>query len=274
MGFLDTIGHRAPESRPQSSRPTVAQNLTRDDAARPVRTAPARDSSQTNRIHPIAIWSAALIVVAAIAAGAWLGVRHSAIFSPDTPDTETAASASPQAATPVQPPTQKPRLVRPQSAVRPVTRGETAIDAGEARAETASEASVSVVAPVSEAANVTETTATPFEAVFDPIVAASIAELLEDDSVYSTEGAGVVAPRLTSLGFVHRLVGGLRVRTSTIELVVSKNGTVERAKIFSTPAHWEDALLLSRAKTFQFVPAYRNGFPVRYRFVMDVDTSP
>jgi hypothetical protein len=271
MGFLDTIGQRAPGSRPQSSRPTVAEKVIRDDAARPVGTAPVRGSSQTNRIPPLAIWSAALIVVVAIAAGAWLGVRHSAILSPGT---ETAVSASPQAETPVQPPTQKPRLVRPRTAVRPVTRGETAIDAGEARAETAAEASVSVVAPVSDAANVTETTATPFEAVSNPIVAASIAALLEDDSVYSTEGSGVVAPRLTSLGFVHRLVGGLRVRTSTIELVVSKSGRVERAKIFSTPAHWEDALLLSRAKTFQFVPAYRNGFPVRYRFVMDVETSP
>jgi hypothetical protein len=64
----------------------------------------------------------------------------------------------------------------------------------------------------------------------------------------------------------------LHARTSTIELVVSKSGMVERAKIFSSAVHWEDTLLLSRAKTFQFVPAQRNGFPVRYRFVMDVDT--
>lgn len=33
-------------------------------------------------------------------------------------------------------------------------------------------------------------------------------------------------------------------------------------------------LLLSRAKTFRFVPTYRNGSAVRYRFVMDVDGSP
>jgi hypothetical protein len=33
-------------------------------------------------------------------------------------------------------------------------------------------------------------------------------------------------------------------------------------------------MLLSRAKTFQFVPAQRNGVPVRYRFVMDVDATP
>jgi hypothetical protein len=153
-----------------------------------------------------------------------------------------------------------------------VTRGETRIDRGEAAAETGSEASATV--PASPAADVTEAAATPLEAVSDPIVATSVTALPEDDYIYSREGAGVIAPRLMSLGFVHRLVFGLRVRTSTIELVVSKTGTVERAKIFSSPAHWEDALLLSRAKTFRFVPAYRNGSAVRYRFVMDVDTSP
>jgi hypothetical protein len=126
----------------------------------------------------------------------------------------------------------------------------------------------SAIAPAGLAADATEAAATPLEAHSDPIVAA------EDDYIYSREGAGVITPRLMSLGFVHRLVFGLRVRTSTLELVVSKTGTVERAKILSTPAHWEDTILLSRAKTFRFVPAYRNGSPVRYRFVMDVDTSP
>jgi hypothetical protein len=33
-------------------------------------------------------------------------------------------------------------------------------------------------------------------------------------------------------------------------------------------------MLLSRAKTFQFVPAERNGHPVRYRLVMNVNTTP
>jgi hypothetical protein len=137
--------------------------------------------------------------------------------------------------------------------------------ANEPRVDTVSEAPVSDPARVNQPAKAVET---------GEIVTPSIVAIPEDDYVYSGEGGGVVAPRLTSLGFVRRLVSGLKVRTSSIELVVSKSGTVERAKIFSTPAHWEDALLLSRAKSFQFVPAYRNGFPVRYRFVMDVDTSP
>ncbi len=269
MGFLDSIGQRGAESRPTGSPTPVPPNLIRDDAARPVATAPLRYSSQTDRIHPMAIWGGALIVVAAIAGGAWFGVQRSAIFSSGT-GTETSAEAQPEAATPVQQPPQKPRSVRSQTAARAVTRGETGIEV-EKRAETAP---VPIVAPVSEVANLNETTATPIEAVSGAIAGPSIAALPEDDYVYSSAGAGVVAPRLTSLGFVHRLVSGLHVKTSTIELVVSKSGTVERAKIYSTPAHWEDALLLSRAKMFKFVPAYRTGFPVRYRYIMDVDTSP
>jgi hypothetical protein len=162
---------------------------------------------------------------------------------------------------------------RSQTAIRPVTRGDTAIAAPGGDTESASEAEVAAIAPAGDATSLTETAPTS-EGVSDPIEPTSIAALPEDDYVYSGEGAGVVAPTLTSLGFVHRLVSGLRVRTSTIEMVVSKSGTVERARIYSSPAHWEDALLLSRAKTFRFVPASRNGSPVRYRFVMDVDTSP
>ena len=274
MGFLDTIGQRKPESRPTDSQPFIAESLIRKEVAPPVRTAPVPDSPQTNRIHPVVLWGAALIVVGAVAAAAWLGLRHSAIFSPAA-ETPSAADASPEAAAAIQQPPPKQRLVRPQAASRPSSRAEKGANAGTSDArEEASEAGVPLVAPGNQVANLTETTAAPLEAVSDPIGPASVAALAEDDYVYSSEGGGVVAPRLTSLGFVRRLVSGLRVRTSTIELVVSKSGTVERAKIFSTPAHWEDALLLSRAKMFQFVPASRNGFPVRYRFVMDVDTSP
>jgi hypothetical protein len=271
MGFLDTIGQRPPESRPKSSRPSVAPNLMRDDAARAAKTVQPLKSRQSNRVHPAAIFSVALIV-AAVGGGAWLGVRNAAVFSPGT---EPAAGASSEdAATPVEQSAQKRRLEGPQAPVRRGTGVKPLANGANPRADTPIEVSVSDLAPVNELANVTETEGPPIPAASDPIAPASIVALPEDDNVYSSEGGGVVAPTLTSLGFVRRLVSGLRVRTSTIELVVSKTGTVERAKIFSTPAHWEDALLLSRAKMFQFVPAYRNGYPVRYRFVLDVDTSP
>jgi len=229
------------------------------------------------RVNPTVALVSVPLLIGALAAGAWLGKRHTPVSSPDAvsaADTKTAVDISNPAATAAGArPTQKRRAVRPQARVRPVTRGE-APDRGETAAGTASEASAPVIAPESLASEVTDAAATPLQAVSDPIAAARTTALPEDDYIYSREGEGVIAPRLMSLGFVHRLVFGLRVRTSTIELVVSKTGAVERAKIFSTLAHWGDALILSRAKTFRFVPAYRNGSPVRYRFVMDVDTSP
>jgi len=274
MGFLDSIGQRAPQSRAQGPRSPVIQNPTRNDASRSVQTAPPtwKPAQQNERIHPAAIWCAVLFVVAAVAVAAWLGMRNSALVA--SPDTENAADAQAQTATPVDKLNPKTRSVQPQAAVRRGTGVGTVAAKGKPRADATNEAPAAEDALTNRPENVTDAEEGRIAAASDLISAPSIGAIPEDDYVYSGEGAGIVAPRLTSLGFVRRLVSGLRVRTSTIELVVSKSGTVERAKIFSTPAHWEDALILSRAKTFQFVPAYRNGYPVRYRFVMDVDTSP
>jgi hypothetical protein len=206
-------------------------------------------------------------VVAAVAVAAWLGVRSLATLG--APATEASADAPPAVQTHAEKPRPKRRSVRPRAAVRSAAKNENAVDAGvpEARAETESEASVSTIGPASDVATERETEA-PIETT------ALIAALPEDDYVYSSDGAGVLAPRLVSLGFVHPLVRGFETRTSTLELLISKSGTVERAKISSRSRNWEDAMLLSRAKTFQFVPAQRNGVPVRYRFVMDVDATP
>jgi hypothetical protein len=269
MGFLDTIGQRPSQSPPQASRSPINQNpahqnpanqnATRNDASRLAQRAPAWAPPQDDRIHPAAIWCAVLFVVAAVAAAGWLAKRNAQSVEPAQ---EAAAEAQAQKEKPIDTVSAKPTSVRPRAAVR---RGIAVVDkpSGNERPDTASE--LSDLAPDNQPASLAE-------AEVEPAVP-SIVALPEDDTVYSSEGDGVTAPKLESLGFVRRLVSGLRVQTSTIELVISKTGTVERAKMFSTP-HWEDALLLSRAKTFQFVPAYRNGYPVRYRFVMDVDTSP
>jgi len=270
MGFLDSIGQRPAGSASPTSRSTVGQSVTRNDAARALAPPPPKHSPQPDRIHPAVIWGAALIVVAAIAVAAWLGVRVNVV----PPKPQAAADATADAAPPAERTTQNRGLVRPRTVARSASKAAKATGgrASGRFAEPATAEDVPVIAPASESGS--DAAATSLEALSDSVLASSVAPLSEDDFVYSSEGAGVVGPRLTSLGFVHRLVSGLRVRTSTIELVVSKSGTVERAKIYSTPAHWEDALLLSRAKMFQFVPAYRNGFPVRYRFVMNVETSP
>jgi hypothetical protein len=268
MGFLDTIRQRTPESRQQGSQPSIAQSLLRDDAAA-VPKPRAPEAIPFTRRDRIVIWSAVLGVIAAVAVAAWLGLRDFVVVVP--------ADGKPAADEPsrVAAPGDKRTPAAPSAVLRSAANTKTAIDAGVRAAHkgAADEASAPVGA-ARHVASVSETAAPPFEAVSDAVAAGLAAAPPEDDYIYSGEGAGVVAPRLVSLGFVHRLVDGLGTRTSRIELVVSKGGTVEHARIFSTPRNWEDALLISRAKTFQFVPAKRDGLPVRYRYVMEVDASP
>jgi hypothetical protein len=278
MGFLDTIGQR-PQSR-QNPRPAVAERVTWNDATpvmqntqTPAQDSPKTKSSENSRIRSEVIWRAGLFVIAAVAVAAWLGIHN--FVSVVSPETEASSDTASAADATAEKTTQNPTSVRPHTAVHSTRRSERAIGTGVAkrRAGDSRAASASTLDAAGQTANVPETETAPVAAVTDVIAAAPVAVLPEDDYVYSGEG-GVVPPRLMSLGFVPRQLSGFEARTSTIELVISKSGTVERAKIFSVPRNWEDAMLLSRAKTFQFVPAQRNGSPVRYRFVMDVDTSP
>jgi hypothetical protein len=277
MGYLDTIALRD-ASRPQGSRPPTTQRLTWDDrilsdryreSTDAIQTVPPEKPQRSDRVHPVVIWSAGLIVVASVAVAAWLGARDFETWI--APATESLADAPPAA---TQAPAEKPAPKR--RTVRSAAKRANPIDAvvPEALAEASNEASASAVEPVSEVANGTETEAALIETVSDPGEPAPVAAVLEDNYVYSSEATGVIAPQLVSLGFVHPLLSGFETRRSRLELVISKSGTVERAKIFSRSRNWEDAMLLSRAKTFQFVPAQRDGFPVRYRYLLDVTTTP
>lgn len=284
MGFLDTIGQRGPESGAAKSRPNVVQRLGLEDPAPAIQPAPAPASTpaptpepaQSNRVHSAVIWSATLIVAAAVATAAWLGMRH--FPNGVAPSTEASADVPLAVQTHTGRPGPKQRSSAAPLVAAPVApKNENEVDTSvlEARAETASDAaSVPTIGGASHVPTATDTEGSPIETVSEPIDAALPAALPEDDYVYSSEGAGVAAPRLLSLGFIHPLLTGFEARTSTLELLVSKSGTVERAKIFSTSQNWDDAMLLSRAKTFQFVPAQRNGVPVRYRLIMKVDATP
>jgi len=276
MGFLDTIGQRGSESRPPKSPPDVDPYTAWNESDRAIQTSEAKESPRStgsNRIPVVVLWGAALIVVAAVAVAAWLGMRHFPKLI--VPRAEAEAEAPAAAPPPVEKPAPKQGSVRRRATARSAPKAQDAIDAVASRSglDTTNEtAAVSAGGPAGEVANVTRTEEAP--PVSEPVIAALAAEPPQDDFVYSTEGTGVVAPQLVSLGFVRGLLRGFEARTSTLELIVSKSGTVERAKIFPPSRNWEDAMLLSRAKTFQFVPAQRNGFPVRYRVFMEVDATP
>ena len=66
---------------------------------------------------------------------------------------------------------------------------------------------------------------------------------------------------------------------STLELLVDETGQVESVKLQGRPRHLGEALLvtvnLSAAKTWRFLPAVKDGRPVKYRKLVQVwPTTP
>ena len=59
-----------------------------------------------------------------------------------------------------------------------------------------------------------------------------------------------------------------------MELIISPDGTVERARFLEAPQRMADMMILSSAKTWQFTPAVKDGQPVRYRTVLSWVAAP
>jgi hypothetical protein len=271
VGFLETIGQRH-QARPQDSPTPAVRPPIWNDSLGAVDTPPAQEPRRSRRPDAPVVWIAALVVVIAVGIAAWLGIRKAS--APVAPAT-SAAEAAPAEQKPVDKPDAAPTSTRRRAVLRSPLAPERATGTKplDDRAATPEQTSTSVT-DASALVNVAGNGAKPVQPSSNPTPAALVASLPEDNFVYSSDGGGVTPPRLMSLGFPQPLVAGFDTRTSTLELLVSKSGTVERAKISSGPRNWEDAMLLSRAKTFQFLPAQRNGDPVRYRLLMKVETNP
>ena len=89
--------------------------------------------------------------------------------------------------------------------------------------------------------------------------------LAEERRIYSKDDSDVVPARLLSKPTSSASIRGTEAGINTMELIVSKQGRVEEVKLVSPAARMTDMLMLSGAKTWKFVPATRNGEPVRYR---------
>jgi hypothetical protein len=94
-----------------------------------------------------------------------------------------------------------------------------------------------------------------------------------DMTVYSEADGGVAPPKI----LYKRLTASPpepRGYPSTIELVIAKDGSVEQVKLVSPSKLMHDVMLLHAAKAWQFDPASRDGYPVRYRLVLNWDGTP
>jgi TonB family protein len=89
-----------------------------------------------------------------------------------------------------------------------------------------------------------------------------------DETVYSSADRDVTPPQRTAFERPGLPAVGPRTRVQGIEVLVNEQGTVERVRQRSTDTRMLDAITLSRVKSWQFIPAHRNGQPVRYRLLL------
>lgn len=95
---------------------------------------------------------------------------------------------------------------------------------------------------------------------------------VEASPIYTKDDPDVTPARLLTA----QNGGGLDASITDInsmELVISKLGRVEQAKLSAPAKRMTDMVLLSSAKTWKFVPAMRNGEPVRYRTIYSWETT-
>lgn len=102
-----------------------------------------------------------------------------------------------------------------------------------------------------------------------PIVAA-----LRPGIIYSADDVDVQPPVWhRHAGVIPQVPGSLHPMPA-VELVVSADGSVERARLHSGVRLLTDMSILSVAKTWRFDPALKEGGAVRYRLLVDLnDTS-
>jgi hypothetical protein len=87
-----------------------------------------------------------------------------------------------------------------------------------------------------------------------------------DLTIYSPDSRGVSAPVGVKPQLPRRLPAELDPNgLGRIELIVATDGTVESVKLLKAPRSVHDSMFLSAAKAWQFQPALKDGFPVRYR---------
>ena len=96
-----------------------------------------------------------------------------------------------------------------------------------------------------------------------------------DGTIYSARDGDVTPPVASYPRLPAEPPSNVRTEAlSTLELLVSETGEVESVSLRGRPSHLGEALLatmnLSAAKTWRFVPAVKDGRPVKYRKLVQV----
>ena len=107
-----------------------------------------------------------------------------------------------------------------------------------------------------------------------PAATASIPELPPLPGLFDSGTPGIIPPGTENIRL--HVLGPQQVAAEEqglVEVIVSPDGEVERAKLISAPGDIHEAMILSAIKAWQFTPALKDGHPVRYRLILPVDVA-
>ena len=107
-----------------------------------------------------------------------------------------------------------------------------------------------------------------------PVVNGARPLMLDPARIYSSADADVVPARLIKAQTSGPVFRNMASTVNTMELIISRQGRVEEVKLTSPTKKMTDMLLLSGAKTWKFVPATKDGQPVRYRTQFSWEETP
>jgi hypothetical protein len=136
-----------------------------------------------------------------------------------------------------------------------------------------------VIAPpssVSAAAPLVAASARPTAALSAPAspVTGINADYERSAPIYSAQDIDVRPPQMLEADLPRPAVLNWPTIKNSMELVVTADGSVERVKWLTSRERMPDVMLLSRAKTWKFSPALREGHPVRYRLIVTWEVNP
>jgi hypothetical protein len=101
---------------------------------------------------------------------------------------------------------------------------------------------------------------------------ATAAKLAVDEVVYSAKDPGVVPARPLSRQFpATGPIGVPPNRVGVLEMVIGKQGDVEFVKLYTPLNRYHERMVVSAAKAWRYVPATKNGRPVRFKLTVTIN---
>ena len=226
---------------------------------------------------------AVVVTVLVVWAGyfAWQELSKPATLAPPVAETEAKAAPEPERAPARARASATTTSARQSALAAPAVRNTPAASPVAPRVNPVDLATEGQPVPPPAPATADSAAATALAAVAPPAQAPPLfvqdvaVEPVDVERVYTSADPGVVPATLVREQLLPPAMGvPAGVAPLQLEIFVSAEGTVERARFLVAPRRMADMMLLSSAKMWQFNPALKDGRPVRSRVVLSWMVAP